>query len=677
MATAIKVPTVFTAVDKLTAVVNRMTKGVTSFSKTTGSAINRMDQKINTSLGRIQSSLGSFGMLIGGAAIYGALSRAVNITADYEQANANLASVLGKSVKQTQALQGDSKRLGAITSFTASEVVGLQTEYSKLGFAEGEILKVTEGTLALAAATNTELGQAAAQVGATIRAFGYDASEAARVADVFAASTSKSALNMEFLNTAMSTVAPVANKFGFQVEEVVSLLGNLADSGFDASSAATATRNILLNLADSNGKLAKAIGGPVKDLPSLVKGLDKLKNNGTDLAKALELTDKRSVAAFATFLSGTDKITDLNAALEVAKGTAQEMADKQLNTLTGRITKLQSAYEGWILSMDDGTGKFSQHAKKLVEVATEMLSMASGVAKATEELNEGEKQIRKYAEIGIMLLKTIGLLVGALIVFKIAVTGLAIAQKVAAAATFLWNAAMGISFAISGKNALALRANKVALGSYLIVAKIATAAQWLWNAAMNANPIGLLIIGITALVAVVAVIIAKYNDWGAALTFLLGPIGAVINLIQSFRRHWDSIVEAFKTEGIIGGLKRIGAVILDALLMPMQQFLGLVSKIPGVGKMVAPAMKFIEDMRANLNLAPADPEPERPETVSNEPKFIPSTQQQHNNNFESYIERFSKGELDINIKDPGKLVSDVEKRGAVEMPLITSTQGQR
>src|SRR5690606_110260 len=142
----------------------------------------------------------------------------------------------------------------------------------------------------------------AAQVGATIRAFNLDASEAGRVADVFALATSKSALSMEFLNTAMSTVAPVSASFGFSVENTTALLGKLADSGFDASSSATATRNILLNLVDTNGKLAKSLSTPITDLESLTKGLAELRDNGIDLADALELTDKRSVSAFNTFL---------------------------------------------------------------------------------------------------------------------------------------------------------------------------------------------------------------------------------------------------------------------------------------------------------------------------------------------------------------------------------------
>lgn len=154
---------------------------------------------------------------------------------------------------------------------------------------------------------------------------------------------------------------------------------------------------------------------------------------------------------------------------------------------------------------------------------------------------------------------------------------------------------------------------RVAQNRLLIVEKIKavwtsilTAKQWLLNIALNANPIGLVVLGITALIAVVTAIIVKYDEWGAALSLILGPLGFVINLIQSFRRHWDSIKKAFADGGIIGGLKRIGVVILDALLMPVQQLLELLSKIPVIGDIAGAGVDKIKNIRANLELTTPD-----------------------------------------------------------------------
>jgi len=113
--------------------------------------------------------------------------------------------------------------------------------------------------------------------------------------------------------------------------------------------------------------------------------------------------------------------------------------------------------------------------------------------------------------------------------------------------------------------------------------KIATAAQWLWNFAMNANPVGLIVIGITALIAVIVLAINKWDEWGAALMLFLGPVGMVVSAFKSIYDHWESIKKAFETDGIVGGLKRIGLVLFDALLKPLQQVLELAAKIDPTG----------------------------------------------------------------------------------------------
>jgi hypothetical protein len=120
---------------------------------------------------------------------------------------------------------------------------------------------------------------------------------------------------------------------------------------------------------------------------------------------------------------------------------------------------------------------------------------------------------------------------------------------------------------------------------------LATAAQMGLNAAMTANPIGVIILAIVALIAVVATIINYWDSWGAAMSLLLGPIGIVIGAFKSIYDHWESIKTAFKTDGIIGGLKRIGMVIIDAILKPMQQLFEMV----GLDSLAKKIEKFRND----------------------------------------------------------------------------------
>lgn len=619
MPAAVKVPAEFKAVDKFSHVVKGMTRGVRQFSSKSISHVRRLDSKISRSFKKLRRMGGGLAGYLGGAALVGALMGAVKVTANYEQSNANLASILGVTIEKTAKLQKNSQRLGATTAFTASEVAGLQTEYAKLGFAEHEILKVTDSTLALAAATRTELDQAATQVGATLRAFNLEASNATRVADVFALSTSKSALNMEFLNTSMSIVAPVASKFGFSVEEVTALLGNLADSGFDASSAATATRNILLNLADSNGKLAKSLGRPVKDLPSLVAGLKELRAKGVPLAKMLDLTDKRSVAAFATFVSGAEKALDLSGALKEAGGSAQTMADKQLDTLTGKTTILKSAYEGFILSLDNGKGPYSDTIKNVVMVATEMLSMASGTSKAESELSNNEQTIRQYAKTGMSVLKILGWITAAFIGFKIAVAAYTVVQGIMTAATWAATAA---------STAFGIAVNLGLWPILLIIAAIAAvvAAFYYWD-------------DITAWFGKQW---KKFTDW----------IGAL----------WDKLTKWFREFDFKAFFKNIGQSILKYMMMPMKGVLTLLSKIPGkIGKLASMGLDKIGDLTGEGEEKTDGPKPiDSPEVGS--AKVTQETIQQN--------------QLNINIRDKGNNVESTENNGPTPIPIqIDRTQG--
>lgn len=148
----------------------------------------------------------------------------------------------------------------------------------------------------------------------------------------------------------------------------------------------------------------------------------------------------------------------------------------------------------------------------------------------------------------------------------------------------------------------ALVTYQLVVNGITMVTNLWAAAQAILNVALTANPIGLIIAAIAALIALVVVIIKKWDEWGAALTLFMGPIGIVISAFKSIYDHWDSIKKAFQTDGILGGLKRIGLVLLDAILKPVQQLLEMLSKIPGLGKLAEAGANRIKEMRERLDL---------------------------------------------------------------------------
>lgn len=319
----------------------------------TGSSINIITKMGKTGAGLV--AVAGAAIAVGKKAIQ-IFAQGFGKIADFEQANADLSTILGKNVKDIKDLTDSAMSLGRTTEYTASQVTMLQTELAKLGFNESQIRSMQEPILHFATAVGTDLPSAASLAGAALRMFELPASKTEDALGVLAVSTNKSALSFSYLNEALSIVGPVANTFGFSIEDTTALLGALANAGFDASSAATATRNILLNLANSNGKLAKSLGGSVKTFPDLIEGLKMLDEKGIDLATTLELTDKRSVAAFNAFLSGADSAMELRESLDDVDGELQRIADERLNTVQGSIKLLQSAWEGFILQMSGSKG---------------------------------------------------------------------------------------------------------------------------------------------------------------------------------------------------------------------------------------------------------------------------------------------------------------------------------
>ena len=282
------------------------------------------------------------------------------IIGDFEQSQARLASILGTTKESIGSLSTAAKDLGATTAFTATEVSNLQTEFAKLGFSTDEILAATEATLALAAATQSDLATAAKVAGSTVRAFGLSAEDTQRVVDVMAKSFSSSALDLEKFEVAMRQVAPVAKNAGLTIEDTTAFIGILADRGVDASTAGTGLRNVFLELA--------------KQGISFNEAMERINSSTNKNATALELFGKRG-ATIATILAETgDQAAILTGKLNNSAGAAQRMADEQLNTLQGRVTILNSAWEGFILSLEDGSGVIGGFVKAAIEGLTSAIS---------------------------------------------------------------------------------------------------------------------------------------------------------------------------------------------------------------------------------------------------------------------------------------------------------------
>jgi len=259
---------------------------------------------------------------------------------EFEAQMSSLHAISGATDEQFKLLKDDAMRLGEATTATATEVGALQTEYAKLGFTTQEILDATEATILLSEATKEDVATAAEIAGATVRAFGMDASKTKDVVDVMAKSFTSSALNLERFGETMKYVAPIAKAANISLEQTTAAMSAMADAGIHGSMAGTSLKRIFSEVEKSGKPLEQFLG-------------DLGKSNLT-LAKASSLVGERAKASLIVLVDNKDKVNDLTTSYENASGAAQAMADIQRDNVAGALKLLGSAWQGFILKMSDG-----------------------------------------------------------------------------------------------------------------------------------------------------------------------------------------------------------------------------------------------------------------------------------------------------------------------------------
>jgi len=290
----------------------------------------------------------------------------------FDAAQSNLAAILNTNKEGISSLTEEAKKYGATTAFTASQVSELQTELAKLGFTQGQIKDATPAVLDLAAATGTDLGNAATIAAQTLNAFQLEASETQRVVDVIAQSANLSAFDIDTFSAAMSNAAPAAKSVGIEIEQASAMLSALVDAGIPAEKAGTDLRNIFISLAEKGMTLDEAF--------SVVRG------SQDQLTTAVKMFDQRAAGSAIILAENTDKLKRLEEGYIDAAGAAEQMAKTQLDNLKGDKLLLTSAWEGFVLSVEDGGGRVTEVLRGITSLLTDVLSSYSIMIAKSDDL---------------------------------------------------------------------------------------------------------------------------------------------------------------------------------------------------------------------------------------------------------------------------------------------------
>lgn len=497
------------------------------------------------------------------APFVGMLSKA----ADFEAVMSKVKAITVSDDKAMQQLTSTARELGEKTMFSATQAGEAMTYLGMAGWNSQQIMAGMPGLLNLAAASNTDLARTADIVSDDLTAFGLSAEHAGHMADVFAKTSTSTNTTVEMLGETMKYAAPVAHAFGASLEETAALTGLMANSGIKASAAGTALRSGFLRLAGTSAKSTKAIeemglslseataqqeearaalaslgiamddtNGPRK-MGAIVRDLaDKTKDMSKEqrLATLATIFGTNAASAWVAVIDqGPDALDQLTKELENSDGAAAAMAETMQNNARGAMIRLQSATESVAISIG-GT-----MLPTLAELGDSLANEAAYVSKLASE----------HPELTEAIIKT-----------SFAVMGMVIAYKTIRAVYYSVMAAHAAYKLMMESERVATMRNVIASGIHrasMIASGIAmyatAAAQWALNAAMSANPIGLVIIAIVALIAAFVWLGTHFQAvsefctsmWesptAAIIAFMMGPIGWLIYAAMGLIANWDQV----------------------------------------------------------------------------------------------------------------------------------------
>lgn len=348
-----------TRVKAIDASTNNYTKNIGNY----GSALKGLS-------GTFRSMVSALGLTTGVYAFFQVMRNGIKVIRDYEKQNATLSGILQVEKKDMQELREDSARLGETTVKTAGEVTQLQIAYARLGFSQQEIIDMTEASIQGSIAMNSELDATATLVGAVVNTFDdLSSTDAPKILDIMSLATAKSALNFQKLETGLPIVSGAANAAGIPFTKLVALLGKLADSGIDVSSSSTALRNIFIESAKQGLNYGQII--------------QKIKDSQDKLTAANDEFGKRAAVSATVLAQNIEATEELDTALQNAAGTAESMANKELDTLDGSLQLLKSAWQGVILETDDANSASSRLKVGIKFLAKNLKTIISVLTKIT------------------------------------------------------------------------------------------------------------------------------------------------------------------------------------------------------------------------------------------------------------------------------------------------------
>ena len=438
------------------------------------------------------------------------VTQSIEVGKNFDSAMSEVSAISGATGKDLQMLRDTAKEFGSTTMFSASEAADALKYMSLAGWDANTSAAALGGVLDLAAASGMDLGAASDMVTDYLSAFNMEAEKSGYFADLLAYAQANANTTAEGLGEAYKNCAANLNAAGQDIETTTSLLAMMANQGLKGSESGTALaammRDLTAKMEDGKvqiGDTAVAVmdaNGNYRDLTDILKDVEKATDGMGDAERAAALSTtftSDSIKGLNLIMNaGVDEAAKFEEELRNCDGTAAEMAKTMQDNLGGDLTSLSSQFEGVQIALYE---KFEPALRKGVEVLSELLKGVQFVIDHSSEF--------------IAVLAAMGSGVAAYVAYT---TELKVMQE--------------------GWMALE------------VVQKASAAAQAVLNAVMAANPIGILIAAITALVAAFTVLWNTNEGFRETVLQTWETIKTgVSNAVTAVKEFLESAFEQIKT----------------------------------------------------------------------------------------------------------------------------------
>lgn len=355
----------------------------------------------------VGTSLGSVGktLTVGVTApLVGLGAAAVKTAADFESSMSNLKAISGATTEEMSLLEEKAQEMGATTKFSASEAGEALTYMAMAGWETQDMLDGIGGVMSLAAASGEDLATTSDIVTDALTAFGLTAKDTQMFVDVLATAANSSNTNVAMLGESFKYAAPLAGTFGYSVQDIGAALGLMANSGIKASQAGTTLRSALSRMIKpteqsatymeklglySDGTVTAMVNadGSMKSfrdtMVTLRTSFDQL-TEAEQAQAASSIFGQESMAGMLAIINASDEdFNKLIGAMDNAAGTAESMADTQLDNLSGQLTILKSGVEGMAIAFGN---LLLPMIKDVVDIVQNIVTWINGLSEDQQKL---------------------------------------------------------------------------------------------------------------------------------------------------------------------------------------------------------------------------------------------------------------------------------------------------